>query len=343
MKKLFVLIISILINANLFTALADMQQKDPYLTRTFPASSIKEVEANTSGGNITVSGDAVSEAVVEVYASHGNWSAERIKQTLEEKYTFEIKVEDGKLYVAGKPKNRITYLNQQGLSISFKITVPEHVNSHLQTSGGNIRIGNLSGTQDFKTSGGSLTVENVSGSINGVTSGGSITITNSKDNIDLKISGGSITARDCSGKINMRTSGGSIRMNDLNGNIEAFTSGGSIRANNICGALKTGTSGGSVTLDGISGSVDAKTSGGSMNVTMESVSEYVKLSNSGNVNLTLPANKGYNLKVKADKITTSGLKGYRGDIESRKLEGTVDNGGPQIEISTSQRVNLTFK
>jgi len=76
---------------------------------------------------------------------------------------------------------------------------------------------------------------------------------------------------------------------------------------------------------------------------MESVNEYVKLSNSGKVNLTLPASKGYHLKVKAYKIETTGLKEFRGDMESSKLEGTTGNGGPQVEISTSQRVNLTFK
>ena len=342
MKKLFVLFAGVLLSANL----ANCQGKDPFMTRNFPASSIKAVEAATSGGSITVSGDAGSQAVVEVFISangRNNWSDERIRQTLEENYTLDIKVEGGKLYATAKTKNRITNWNQQGLSISFKISVPKQVSSDLNTSGGSIQISDLSGSQDFKTSGGSLKIENVSGNIVGKTSGGSITVTGSKDNIDLKTSGGSITAKDCSGKIFLKTSGGSLRMDNLNGDIDASTSGGSVTANNIEGTLKTGTSGGSVKLDGIAGSVDAHTSGGSMNVTMTSVSDYVKLSNSGNTNLTLPANKGYNLQVKANKVETSDMKDFRGDIKSGSLDGTVGNGGPKIEIKTSQKASLTFK
>ena len=343
MKTVFTLFISALLNANLFTACAGDQANDPYLIRTFPASSIRTVEASTSGGSITLNGDAGSEAVVEVYVSRGNWSAEKIRQTLEENYTIDIKVEGGKLYAEAKPKSKITNWNQLGVSVSFKISVPKQVNSNLRTSGGSISMSHLSGSQDFKTSGGSLSVENVSGDIVGRTSGGSITVTNSYDNIDLKTSGGSITAKDCSGKINLKTSGGSIKLSYLEGNIDAFTSGGSITANDIKGMLKTGTSGGSVNLNSIYGSVDAKTSGGSMTVEMQSVNDDIKLSNSGNLNLTLPANNGYNLKVKANKIETSGLKDFRGNMESRSMEGTVGNGGPEITVNTSQRASLSFR
>lgn len=345
MKNIFLLIVSVLFNTNLFsfTACVNHLEKEPFITRTFPASSIRAVEVNTSGGSITVSGDAGTEAVVEVFVSKNNWSAEKIKETLEENYTIDIRVEGGKLYAEAKAKSKILNWNQAGLSISFKISVPKQVNSHLQTSGGSIHMNNLSGSQDFKTSGGSLTVENISGSIVGKTSGGSITVTNANDNIDLKTSGGSITAKDCSGEITLKTSGGSVKLNNLDGIIDASTSGGSITANNIRGELKTKTSGGSVKLDEISGSVDAHTSGGSMNVEMLSVDEYVKLSNSGNLNLTLPADKGYHLKVKANKVETSGLKDFRGNMSNNSLEGTVGNGGPDIEVKSSLRANLSFR
>ena len=129
----------------------------------------------------------------------------------------------------------------------------------------------------------------------------------------------------------------------LDGTVDASTSGGSITENGVNGTLKAGTSGGSVKLNGISGNVDAKTSDGSMEVNMEAVSDYVKLTNSGNTALSLPGGKGYNLKVKANKIDTSGLKEYRGNIDNRNIEGTISNGGPEIEIKTSQKANLTFR
>jgi len=281
--------------------------------------------------------------MVEVYVSRDNWSAEKIKQALDENYTLEVKVENGKLYVAAKPKNSSFFGNQQGLSISFKIFAPDRVNSNLQTSGGSIHISNLSGSQNFRTSGGSLSVENVSGNTVGATSGGSITVTGSKDNIDLRTSGGSITAKDCSGKIDLKTSGGSLNMSNLSGNISATTSGGSITANDIKGTLTTGTSGGSVRLSGISGNAEASTSGGSMDVKIVSVSDYVKLSNSGNISLSLPAGKGYTMNVKSNGIEMSGAIDFRGRQDTNSMEGTIGNGGAEINVKSSQRVRLSFE
>lgn len=352
MRTLNVLFISVLLGIPFFVGYADNSEKEPVITRTFPASSIKEVEVITSGGSLTLTGSSDSKATVEVYVSRNNRSSEKIKQNLDDNRTFEIEnyiidinVENGKLYVAAKPKKNLLDWIPQGFGISFKISVPNRVNSNLQTRGGSIRISHLSGSQNFKTNGGSLMVENVSGNIVGMTSGGSITVTDSKDNINLKTSGGSITAKNCSGNIRLKTSGGSLRLNDLTGDIHATTSGGSINANNINGTLKTGTSGGSVRLSDISGNIEAQTSGGSMTVKIASVSDYVKLTNNGNLTLSLPDNKGFNLNVKAGKveIASGSIKDFRGNMERKSIEGTVGGGGPEINVKSSLRVRLSFE
>ena len=345
MKKILILFAGVLLcfNSCKVSSQGQIQGKSPYITRTFASSSIKEVEVTTSGGSLIVTGDTGSQAIVEVYVSRDDWPTERIKQVLEENYTIDIKVEKGKLFAAAKQKRSITNWNRDGLSISFKIIVPKQVNSNLQTSGGSIQISNLSGLQNFKTSGGSLMIQSTSGNTVGSTSGGSITVLGSKDNIDLKTSGGSITAKDCSGKIILKTSGGSLNMNNLSGNVNASTSGGSITAADVNGTIKTGTSGGSVRLSGISGNVDASTSGGSMDVKLKSVNDYVKLSNSGNISLTLPSGKGYNLNVKANNVETSGMKDFRGSMERKSIEGSIGKGGAEINVKSSQRVQLSFE
>ena len=342
MKKLLVLFVGVILSASCITVNTQSQGNTPLISRTFTASSIKQVEATTSAGSITLIGDAGSEAKVEVYSSRSDWSAERIKQVLNENYTIDIKLEGGKLIASAKPKKSINW-NNQGLGISFKISVPRQVNSNLQTSGGSISISNLSGSQNFKTSGGSLSVANVSGNITGATSGGSINVTDSNDKINLTTSGGSINATACSGTINLATSGGSINLSSLTGNIYAATSGGSISASSISGMIKAGTSGGSVRLAGISGNVDASTTGGSIDVKVISTGDYVKLSNSGNISLTLPSGQGYNLKVKANKVETSSLKDFRGNVESKSLDGTVGSGGAEINVKSSQSVRLSFE
>jgi len=344
MKNLFVsfVVAGILFSAISCTATRN-QGKTSLMTRDFPAASIKAVEAATSGGSLTLTGDAGSQATVEVQVSRNNWSDEKIQQILDDNYTIDIRVDNGTLYAIAKQKSGFSGWNNQGLSISFKISVPEQVNSQLNTSGGSIQISHLSGSQSFKTSGGSLAIDNVSGTIDGKTSGGSITVSNSKDNIDLKTSGGSMEASNCSGTISMETSGGSLNLNNLNGTINATTSGGSISASAISGTFKIGTSGGSVNLDDISGNLEASTSGGDMNVKIKSTGDYVKLSNSGNLNLTLPAGKGYNLDVKGNNVKATGLQSFRGSQDDRSLTGTEGNGGTEISAKSSQRVRLTFE
>ena len=386
MKKLFLLAISVLLSTNLFS-----QVNSPFTTHTF-TSLVKWAEVITTNGSITVSGDATSEVMVEMYVSptnsgdsgsifgwrnnrRNNWSDEEIKQMLKEDYTIDIKVEAEKLYAIARPKNK----GQQKLNISFKISVPKQVNCNLQTSNAYIRISDLSGSQNFVTSNGSVTVDNVVGKIAGNTSNGSITLTNSNNDIDVKTGNGGITVKYCSGKIILRTTNGAVSLSNLSGNISATSTNSSVTANQVDGELKIETSNGSMkldhvsgsvnarstnssvtanqvngelnietsngrmSLDHVSGSVNAKTSNGGMTVTMVSVSDYVILSASnGNINLSVPAEKNYDLKAKAQRIETSGLKNFSGKVDSKNLDGKIGSGGAKIELNTSRQVNLSF-
>jgi len=264
---------------------------------TFPASSITAIEATTYGGSIIVTGNACSEAVVEVYFSNPEWSDQKIKQTLEDNYTFDIKVEGGKLYAAVKTKKNYRSVIMGGISLI--IIVPEHVNSKLETiPSGDISIRHLSGSLNFKTVGGSITVENVSGKVAGYTVGGNINISN------------------------------------FDGDFDANTTGGNIMASNIRGTFKIGTASGNVNLNLISGNLNASTTSGNMNIKVESVDKYVKLSNARDIKLYLPAEKGFNLKVSADEIETTGLNDFRGKMDDKSIDGTLGDGGPFIEINT---------
>jgi len=331
-KKILVLSIGFTLSLNIF---ANKQVKEPYIVHTFPASLIKEIEVITFLGSITVNGDAnSSEAVVEVYISgNPNWSEEKIKQTLEENYTIDVSVKRGKLYAVVKSKR----IDGLGLTVSFIISVPNQISSNLKTSLNRISISNLSGSHTLKTGNGSLTVENVSGSVVAKTSGSSVIISNANGNIDIRTHIGNITAENLNGKINLKTSGGV-----LTGDVDAPRYG-NIKANNIRGTLKIETSGSSVELDNISGNLDAKTTDGVINVKMETVDEFVKLSNTGAISLSLPdASRGYHINAVAQRIETMGLSNFNGSREDNKIKGKVGNGGAKIELKSSREVKLVF-
>jgi hypothetical protein len=329
-----------------FIASAFADSRDTaFLVKQFPVASVTKIDVATAGGRIEVNGTATQEAIVEVFVSPGSesskWTAEKIQSVLDEYYTLDIKAENG-LLTAHADRKKGFRSSGTGLSISFRVTAPRTVDGQANTSGGSIRLDDLSGAITVKTSGGSIKVDNVSGNLTGRTSGGSIQISDSKDYIDLATSGGSIKAEDCSGTITLRTSGGSIKLDELSGVITAKTSGGSVRVSDVTGTLHTSTSGGSMILEDIAGNLDAHTSGGSIKVSMNTVNEYVRLSNSGHIELAVPAG-GYVLNLKGNKIDVPELKDFNGSFKPKSVAGTLSGGGPELTVKSSQRVSLSFR
>jgi hypothetical protein len=313
-------------------------EKTPLVTRSLATDDIKNVQVETSGGSITVTGVAASEAKIEVYVTPNNYrenklSEEEIRQRMKEDYKLTIEVSsDHKLIATAKPIDQ--KMNwKKALNFSFKIYVPKNVSTNLATSGGSINLSHLSGNLDFVTSGGSLHLDDVSGKIDGVTSGGSIHVENSKDDITLTTSGGSITAQKCDGKVYLSTSGGSINLSDLKGDIKATTSGGSVNGNDVDGDLHAHTSGGGIRLKNMSCNLSTSTSGGGIHVEIKELRKSVAISNSGgSINVILPAGKGVDLELSGDKVKTDKLENFTGKVEENKIEGKLNGGGASVKV-----------
>jgi DUF4097 and DUF4098 domain-containing protein YvlB len=319
-----------------------------YLSKNLSAESISQVEAKTSGGGIEVTGVNPGEARIEVYVTqnghHGTYTKEEVEKMISSDYDLKVTASGNKLTAIAKPKRSFNNWNS-ALNISYQIYVPVACATRLSTSGGGIRIFNLSGEQHFNTSGGELEVKGLTGKIDGHTSGGGITASDCKDNIDLETSGGGIEARHCSGQIKLNTSGGSIELDELSGNIRASTSGGNVDAEKISGELIAQTSGGNISLTSMTGSLEASTSGGNIDIQIIGTGKYVKLDNSGgNVYLQMPKGKGLDLDIHGDHIKTDGLSNFSGSMEKQSIKGTVNGGGVPVDIHAgSGDVTLALK
>jgi len=319
--------------------------KTPFTTKSLNNESIKDVEVETSGGSIAVSG-VTTNARIEVYITGNNnkqLTKEEIQQRLDEKYNLNISVANNKVTATARLKEKMTDW-RKALNISFKIFVPRNVSTDLSTSGGSINLTNLSGDLKFSTSGGSLDLDNVAGKVDGRTSGGSINLENSKDDIELTTSGGSIDAKNCDGNLRLSTSGGSLDLKDLKGDIRATTSGGSIHGSDIEGELITHTSGGSIHLSDLSCSLETSTSGGNIDVSIKQLGKYIKISNSaGNVDVTLP-NKGIDLDLSASKIKTGQLNNFNGKVDDEEINGKLNGGGVPVRIDAgSGKISLSLR
>lgn len=322
--------------------------KQPFLIKSLTNETVNNIEAKTTGGNISVTATSQSEARIEVYVIPNNsransLSKEEIQKRLDEEYELSVSVVNNKLSAIAKPRNR--NMNwKRALSISFYVFVTKNVSSDLTTSGGNIKLSGISGTQDFTTSGGNLDVDNAAGKLTGRTSGGNIHLSNSKDDIELTTSGGNINAENSDGKIRLATSGGSLRLKKLKGSIKATTSGGNIDGEFISDELNTHTSGGNVSLRELSCSLEASTSGGNIDVEIKELVQSVKITNSsGNVDIQMPGDKGIDLKLKGGKIKTATLNNFNGAVEEDRIEGKLNGGGVPVKINAgSGRINLVL-
>lgn len=309
-------------------AISGMDDGTLFTKKSYPIAAIKNVKVSTSGGSISVTGDANREVVLEMYVKPNNnrrLSENEIREILERDYEITLEQQGNTLVAIAKRKSGLNWKN--AINISFVVHSGNNVATNLSTSGGSIQLAGLVGSQDFKTSGGSLKVQNLRGNINGSTSGGSIQASNSEGTIDLKTSGGSITLENLKGNINVSTSGGSIKGNSIDGSLSAKTSGGSINLSDIASKVNASTSGGSVTaeLNELVGDLQLSTSAGS-------------------VNLTLPRNASATLDLKGMKVNANSLSNFNGTNSKGVLRGTINGGGTQVKASTSAgNVNLNFK
>ncbi|HVU95141.1 MAG TPA: DUF4097 family beta strand repeat-containing protein [Puia sp.] len=322
---------------------------EPYLQKSFARGAVHELEAQTSGGNISVVGTTTGEARVEVYVqgNNGRWnlSREEIKQRLDEQYDLTVELQGNKLVAVAKGKKTFNWNNNHGVSISFRIFTPVEVSSHVRTSGGNLDLKDLSGNEDFRTSGGNIDAEHLVGAIIGRTSGGNVTISDSRNDIDLQTSGGNMDARNCEGKIQLETSGGNVGLRGVKGSIRATTSGGQVEGGQITGELYAHTSGGNIDLGDVSASLEASTSGGNIHVNLQSAGKYVNLSNSsGDITVQLPGNQGMDLRISGERVHVTAMNNFRGDQDEHHIRGTLNGGGIPVKVDgNGGSVHVSFK
>jgi Putative adhesin len=146
--------------------------------------------------------------------------------------------------------------------IDYDVTVPASAQVQVVVNSGSISASGISGIA-IDTGSGSLDVENVQGPVN------------------IHTDSGDITARNIKGQMTMEAGSGSIRVTGANGQLKATTHSGDVivRSGTLSGQSALKTDSGSVRFEG---ALDAKGS-------------YQLSTNSGDIDLTLPANTAFQL------------------------------------------------
>lgn len=344
MKK----IVLFLMGGLIVFAVQAQSNKTAFLVKAFSAAGIKQVEAETSGGNVAVYGQGTGDARVEMYIHTNNgWgeglSKEEVQKRLDEGYDITIAVQGDRLVAIAHQKQGWSNSWRHGLSISFMIYAPTAVGSHVRTSGGNIDMKDLSGNENFHTSGGNLEIDHLTGTIIGRTSGGNVTVRNSHDDIDLQTSGGNMEAMYCEGRIQLGTSGGNVTLRGVKGTIHASTSGGEVEGDKITGDLDAHTSGGNIDLDEVAATLNASTSGGNIRVHFLSTKSVDLSNSSGDISLSLPRGQGMDLRISGERVHAGTLDNFRGRLDEHHIDGALNGGGIPVRVDgNSGEVHLSF-
>lgn len=276
---------------------------EPVVQRSFHVNPGGLLRLDSDFGNVSVTASGENMVRVELrreVRKANRAEAERILADMD----LDFRQDGDDVHVRLRQPSGFWHFNRnQGLHLSFTISVPSRFNVDLKTGGGHISVNDLEGTVRARTSGGNLQLGRIAGAVDARTSGG---------NIDLEGGGG---------PVEVHTSGGHIRIGRSGGAVNAHTSGGSISVEEVQGSIKASTSGGSVNASlsrQPEAECDLSTSGGSI---------HVLLGRDLNLNLFAHTSGG---SIRSDLPLT-----VQGQISTHRLEGRLNNGGPLLKLHTS--------
>jgi hypothetical protein len=230
--------------------------------KTFRISSGKDLFVDITSGDVIITSWDKAEVYVKIF---GNENAM-------EKMEFILEGNEEMVKVIGEKKSSITSWFSN-VSVKVEIKVPAEFNLNVNTSGGDIKCGGISGKAELNTSGGDVWGEKFMGLLNISTSGGDISLIGSDTKIKAETSGGDIKL-DYTGDnkgIELSTSGGDIVVKlpeDFKASMELSTSGGDISCSlNMSNVKKSSGSWLAGDLNGGGENLAAHTSGGDITVT----------------------------------------------------------------------------
>jgi len=226
-------------------------QNDNEILKTFSASAGENLQMSVDPGNIDIK----------------TWNKNEVKIEVVSRKKYEV--ED---LVAKKTGSTIKFILEldEGWNnnITVKVHAPSNFNFDLETTGGNINIGDpVTGELKAETEGGNVNFNDVNGKVSVNTSGGNISGDNVEGDVSLHTSGGNISLGNVkSGKSEVNTYGGNISVGNVDSDLSAKTQGGNLSVGNVGGNANVFTYGGHISIDKVSGSASMETYGGHLNL-----------------------------------------------------------------------------
>lgn len=178
----------------------------------------------------------------------------------------------------------------------------------------------------IESTNGSLRVEDVQGQALLRSTNGSIRLYRDQGNYDVSTTNGGIEFSVHTGEIKARSTNGGIRADDLTGSLSASTTNGSIHAR-LMAATTT--------------AMRLETTNGGIEVVSEKQPPAIQASTTnGGITLRLPADLKATVRASSHSAVSSEFE-VNGEREKKRIRGTVNGGGPVLELDTNNgRIRL---
>jgi DUF4097 and DUF4098 domain-containing protein YvlB len=276
----------------------DKTLQEPYERRRFYVDGIPNLNVFNISGNIeVVHNPEIDHVLVELYVNRG-FTLWGNKKNIDN-YRILFTQRGDQINATVENKRRDRSWTRDDLGFTFLIQTPKKLGSNLRTMNGGILLEGVHGSHIVHTNSGNITLRDVEGQLQANSAGGGIVVTGS------------------TGLFNIRTVSGNINFEHSRGEIRARTASGSINGFDIEGTLVCATA---------SGNINAQFSDINIGVHAETAS--------GNIDIQVPENRGYQLDVRGARITLDQFQSFNGIQRNTSVRGRTGDGDVIIQLTT---------
>ena len=217
----------------------------------------------------------------------------------------------------------IGWSNRPRVHVRYEIFTPAESNLRAEVSDGQLRVTGLTGRLELNTSDGTIDGTGLSGDIDVHGSDGDIHLKQSSGNLKIRLSDGDLLAENCSGRVTVRSGDGRIELPGFDGEAEISNGDGDVL---VDGVLK------SMTGKIVDGEMVIRVAPGSVMQT-----DWWLSASDGEILLDLPDGFSAELEVTTGDghVETDHPISLKGRLSSRRLQGTIREGGHLLQIKTS--------
>ncbi len=216
----------------------------------------------------------------------------------------------------------------RNVSISYEITVPRQTRLNSHTGSGSQTVTGIAGPLEANTGSGHIRVSAIGSGARLGTGSGNIEVSEIQGDVRAHTGSGSITAERIGAYTSVNTSA------NYQGKALPLVPSGAKTGTGAYLEFETGSGG--IHLRGAAGALRAHTGSGHIDADGQQTGDWELRTGSGGVTVRLPAQAAFTVSARSSsgRVETDFPVTIQGSVSRRELRGTVNGGGPSLDIHT---------